>query len=67
MSKAHRDLTTGETAKLLRVSIQTVIRLIDTGVLKGYRVPASKFRRVPREEVERVLRETRPAASDAAA
>lgn len=41
--------TTGEVAAVCRISQQTVIRCFDKGKLRGYRVPGSKFRRVPRE------------------
>jgi excisionase family DNA binding protein len=45
--------TTGEAAEILGVSQQTVIRCIDSGELKGYRVPLSRFRRVPHDELVR--------------
>ena len=32
-----------------KVSQQTVIRCFDSGKLKGFRVPGSRFRRIPRE------------------
>lgn len=41
--------TTGEVAEVCRISQQTVIRCFDRGSLRGYRVPGSKFRRIPRE------------------
>ena len=41
--------TTGEVAEVCRISQQTVIRCFDKGSLRGYRVPGSKFRRVPRD------------------
>ncbi len=41
--------TTGEVAKICKVSQQTIIRCFDNGQLKGFRVPGSKFRRIPRE------------------
>ena len=41
--------TTGEVAEICGISQQTVIRWIDSGRLKGYRVPGSRFRRVTRE------------------
>jgi excisionase family DNA binding protein len=40
--------TTGEAAKIMKVSQQTVIRCFDNGTLEGFRVPGSKFRRIPR-------------------
>jgi excisionase family DNA binding protein len=49
--------TTGEAAKLCKVSQQTIIRCFDNGQLKGFRVPGSKFRRIPREELFRFMRD----------
>lgn len=40
--------TTGEVAQICQVSQQTVIRCFDSGRLKGFRVPGSRFRRIPR-------------------
>jgi two-component system, OmpR family, response regulator len=41
--------STGEAADICRVSQQTIIRCFDSGQLQGFRVPASKFRRIPRD------------------
>ena len=41
--------TTGEAAKICKVSQQTIIRCFDNGSLKGFRVPGSRFRRIPRD------------------
>lgn len=41
--------TTGEVAQICKVSQQTVIRCFDSGKLNGFRVPGSRFRRIPRE------------------
>ena len=49
--------TTGEAAELCRVSQQTIIRCFDNGRLQGFRVPGSKFRRIPRAELMRFMRE----------
>jgi excisionase family DNA binding protein len=43
--------TTGEAAKICKVSQQTIIRCFDSGQLKGFRVPGSRFRRIPREQL----------------
>lgn len=43
--------TTGEVARICKISQQTVIRCFDGGRLKGFRVPGSRFRRVPRNEL----------------
>lgn len=51
-----RIFTTGEAAVLCKVSQQTIIRCFDAGRLTGFRVPGSKFRRIPREELLRFMR-----------
>lgn len=48
--------TTGEVAEICKISQQTVIRCFDSGRLKGFRVPGSKFRRVPRAELIRFMK-----------
>lgn len=50
MAEAHKQVyTTGEVAAICKISQQTVIRCFDNGRLKGFRVPGSRFRRIPRE------------------
>ncbi len=49
--------TTGEAAKVCKVSQQTIIRCFDSGRLNGFRVPGSRFRRIPREELIRFMRD----------
>ena len=39
--------TTGEAAAACKLSQQTIIRCFDSGQLQGFRVPGSKFRRIP--------------------
>ncbi len=53
---AKRIFTTGEAAAICKVSQQTIIRCFDAGRLMGFRVPGSKFRRIPREELRRFMR-----------
>lgn len=48
--------TTGEAATVCKVSQQTIIRCFDSGRLNGFRVPGSRFRRIPREELIRFMR-----------
>lgn len=48
--------TTGEAAEVCRVSQQTIIRCFDSGRLNGFRVPGSRFRRIPRDELIRFMR-----------
>lgn len=53
---AHKKIfTTGEAAQVCKVSQQTIIRCFDSGRLTGFRVPGSKFRRIPREELIRFM------------
>jgi excisionase family DNA binding protein len=49
--------TTGEAAKICKVSQQTIIRCFDSGQLKGFRVPGSRFRRIPREQLYAFMRD----------
>jgi excisionase family DNA binding protein len=49
--------TTGEAAKICKVSQQTIIRCFDSGQLKGFRVPGSRFRRIPRNDLYQFMRE----------
>ena len=49
--------TTGEAAKICKVSQQTIIRCFDNGQLKGFRVPGSRFRRIPREALYKFMKE----------
>ena len=48
--------TTGEAAEVCKVSQQTIIRCFDSGRLSGFRVPGSRFRRIPRGELIRFMR-----------
>ena len=49
--------TTGEAAKICKVSQQTIIRCFDNGSLKGFRVPGSRFRRIPRDQLYAFMRD----------
>jgi excisionase family DNA binding protein len=49
--------TTGEAAEICRVSQQTIIRCFDAGRLEGFRVPGSKFRRIPRESLVKFMKD----------
>ncbi len=51
MSITKTVFTTGEAAKICKVSQQTIIRCFDNGTLKGFRVPGSRFRRIPRDQL----------------
>jgi excisionase family DNA binding protein len=47
--RTKQVFTTGEVAQICNVSQQTVIRCFDSGRLQGFRVPGSRFRRIPRD------------------
>jgi excisionase family DNA binding protein len=49
--------TTGEAAKICKVSQQTIIRCFDNGQLKGFRVPGSRFRRIPRDALYKFMKD----------
>ena len=51
MSNTKTVFTTGEAAKICKVSQHTIIRCFDNGSLKGFRVPGSRFRRIPRDQL----------------
>ena len=57
MSTTKTVFTTGEAAKICKVSQQTIIRCFDNGQLKGFRVPGSKFRRIPREMLYKFMKD----------
>ena len=57
MHKMKTVFTTGEAAKICKVSQQTIIRCFDSGQLKGFRVPGSRFRRIPRDILYRFMKE----------
>jgi len=55
-----KDLfTTGEAAEVCRVSQQTIIRCFDSGRLEGFRVPGSRFRRIPRQSLVKFMRDNK--------
>ena len=54
----HKSVfTTGEVAEICRLSQQTIIRCFDSGQLEGFRVPGSKFRRIPRDKLRKFMRD----------
>jgi two-component system, OmpR family, response regulator len=53
-----KDLfTTGDVAEICRISQQTVIRCFDAGRIEGFRIPGSKFRRIPRQKLIKFMKE----------
>jgi two-component system OmpR family response regulator len=49
--------TTGEAADICKVSQQTIIRCFDAGRLGGFRVPGSRFRRIPRDALIKFMKD----------
>ena len=49
-------LTTGEVAKICSVAPRTVSKWFDTGALAGYRIPGSKDRRIPLNQLIRFMK-----------
>lgn len=49
-------LTTGEVAKICNVAPRTVSKWFDSGKLRGYRIPGSKDRRIPLDQLVRFMR-----------
>jgi excisionase family DNA binding protein len=49
-------LTTGEVAKICNVAPRTVSKWFDSGALKGYRIPGSRDRRIPANELMKFMR-----------
>lgn len=55
-----KDLyTTGEAAEICKVSQQTIIRCFDAGRLEGFRVPGSKFRRIPHQSLVKFMKDNK--------
>jgi excisionase family DNA binding protein len=57
MDKMKDLFTTGEAAEVCKVSQQTIIRCFDAGRLEGFRVPGSKFRRIPRQSLIKFMKD----------
>jgi len=49
-------LTTGEVAKICHVAPRTVSKWFDTGKLRGYRIPGSRDRRIPVDQLIAFMR-----------
>lgn len=57
MDKMKNLFTTGEAAEVCKISQQTIIRCFDAGRLDGFKVPGSKFRRIPRESLIKFMKD----------
>ncbi len=49
--------TTGEVARICGVTIRTVIKWFESGALKGFKIPNSRDRRIPRENLISFMKE----------
>jgi excisionase family DNA binding protein len=56
MAKGRNVLTTGDVAKICNVAPRTVSKWFDSGQLRGYRIPGSKDRRIPVNELVRFMK-----------
>src|SRR6185437_15918981 len=55
-AKVKDVLTTGEVAKICNVAPRTVSKWFDSGALHGYRIPGSKDRRIPLNQLIRFMK-----------
>jgi excisionase family DNA binding protein len=56
MKRSKDVLTTGEVARICKVAPRTVSKWFDSGQLRGYRIPGSKDRRIPVNQLVRFMR-----------
>ena len=56
MQKRKDVLTTGQVAQICNVAPRTVTKWFDSGQLKGYRIPGSRDRRIPTNELIRFMK-----------
>lgn len=57
MAKGKSVLTTGDIAKICNIAPRTAATWFDKGILKGYKIPGSKDRRIPISTFETFLHE----------
>ncbi len=55
-TKGKEVLTTGEVASICHVAPRTVSKWFDTGKLRGYRIPGSRDRRIPLDQLIAFMR-----------
>lgn len=53
--RSKEVLTTGEVATICKVAPRTVAKWFDSGQLRGYRIPGSKDRRIPLNQLVRFM------------
>ncbi len=56
MNLSQDVLTTGQVAKICNVAPRTVSKWFDSGQLRGYRIPGSKDRRIPIDQLIRFMK-----------
>jgi excisionase family DNA binding protein len=56
MRRQKDVLTTGEVARICNVAPRTVSKWFDSGKLRGYKIPGSKDRRIPLQQLIRFMR-----------
>lgn len=56
MTRQKQVLTTGEVARICNVAPRTVSKWFDSGQLRGYRIPGSKDRRIPLDQLVRFMK-----------
>jgi len=57
MDTAKELYTTGEAADICSLSQQTIIRCFDSGRLRGFRIPGSRFRKMPHDSLLKFMKE----------
>ncbi len=56
MAKGRKVLMTGEVAEICNVASRTVEKWFDKKLLRGYRIPGSRDRRIPIPELVRFMK-----------
>jgi len=56
VDQSQEVLTTGQVARICQVAPRTVSKWFDTGQLRGYRIPGSRDRRIPLQQLIRFMR-----------
>lgn len=57
MAKGKNVLTTGDVAAICNVTHRTAAKWFDNGLLGGYRIPGSKDRRIPIDELIKFMQQ----------
>jgi hypothetical protein len=50
-------VTPAQAARICGLSHATIIRCFDRGILKGFKIPGSRYRRIPMESLQLFIRE----------